>query len=380
MRSRMRNTALLVMAVLAEAWIGAPRPAAAANTASAPPAWLREVAFNGFLSTSYSYNFNRPASQTNQFRVFDFDDATFKLDELEVVAQKPVSKLRDAGFRMDLTFGSSVPRVAASAGLFRDASGNGEDLDLHQAFASFIAPIGSGLRIDVGKFITGHGYEVIDGYDGWNDNATRSVLFGYAIPFTHVGLRASYVVTPNVSGMLMVVNGWDVARDNNRGKSVGAQLTLTPLAPLTVVMSGMIGPERTGNSSDSRELLDLVAIMKANRRLTLGANADWARESDAIGPGMDASWRGFAGYLRCGITERLALSLRGETFRDQDGVRTGVSQTLNEWTVTPELRFTPHLLVRGDVRVDLSDERVFEKSLDFVKTQPTVLVEALYSF
>lgn len=39
-----------------------------------PKLWYEEIAVNGFLSTSYSYNFNRPASGTNQFRVFDFDD------------------------------------------------------------------------------------------------------------------------------------------------------------------------------------------------------------------------------------------------------------------------------------------------------------------
>jgi putative OmpL-like beta-barrel porin-2 len=379
-RMTFRTGALLTIGVLAGASVMAPRPGAAAGADAGPPGWLSEVTLNGLLATSYSHNFNDPATQTNQFRVFDFDDRSFKVDELELVAQKAVAKVRDAGFRVDLTVGSSVPRVAASAGLFRDAAGNAEDFDVHQAFGSFIVPAGSGLRIDAGKFITHHGYEVIDGYDGWNDNATRSILFGYAIPFTHVGLRATYAATPRVSGALMVVNGWDVARDNNRAKSVGTQLTLTPRAPLTVLVSGMIGPERTGNSTDSRSLLDLVAILKATSRLTLGANADWGREENAVAPGADANWRGFAGYARWAIIERSAISLRAETFRDLDGVRTGVVQTLSEWTVTPELRITPHLLVRGDLRVDRSNRPVFAKALGVVRTQPTAMVEALYSF
>ena len=48
------------------------------------------------------------------------------------------------------------------------------------------------------------GYEVIDGYDGFNDNATRSFVFGYAIPFTHTGLKASYTFSDQVAGMLML--------------------------------------------------------------------------------------------------------------------------------------------------------------------------------
>ena len=385
MPSLVKGGARVAFGMLVAACAAAAGPGAAAEKAGALPAWLQEVTLDGFLATSYSHNFNRPASLTNQFRVFDFDDATFKLDELELVAQKAVIKPRDAGFRTDLTFGSSVPRVTASAGLFRDAAGVGQDLDLHQAFATYIAPVGSGLRLDAGKFITSHGYEVIDGYDGWNDNATRSLLFGYAIPFTHVGVRATYVATPRVTGVLMLVNGWDVARDNNRGKSLGAQVALAPLAPLTVIVSGMTGAERTG-SPDRRNLLDLVAIFKANSRLTLGANADWGTERNAVPgsfgayPPRDASWRGVAGYLRCGLTESFAIAVRAERFDDMDGVRTGVTQKLSEWTVTPELRLTPHILLRGDVRVDRSDQPVFEKPTGPVKTQPTAMVEALYSF
>lgn len=374
-----RRAGRLTIAMLAGACLCASRLCAAQGAASAAPTWPSEVTLNGFLSTGYSYNFNRPLSGTNQFRVFDFDDNTFKVDVLELVVQKPVSKPRDSGFRADLDFGSSIPRVTASAGLFRDAAGNAEDVDLQQAFASYIAPLGSGLRFDIGKFITGHGYEVIEGHDGWNDNATRSILFGYAIPFTHVGVRASCALSSKLSGMMMVVNGWDVARDNNRSKSIGSQLTWTPTAPLTLIASGMFGPERAGNDADSRDLLDLVVIFKATPRLTLGANGDIAAEKHAAGPNRDGRWSGIAGYARLAVTEPFAVGVRAEYFADPDGVRTGVAQFLREATATAELRATPHFLVRADLRADASNLAVFE-STSPRKTQPTVLLNAIYSF
>ena len=380
MRSASRGGTLLLAGLLLGAWNVTPRPCAADAAADGMPAWLHEMTLNGFFAASYSYNFNRPASMTNQLRVFDFDDNTFKLDEFELVAQHAVAKPRDSGFRVDLTLGGSEPRIAASPGLFRDDSSRAGDIDVHQAFASYVAPLGSGLRIDAGKFITGHGYEVIDGYDGWNDNATRSLLFGYAIPFTHVGVRASYTVSPRVAGTVMVVNGWDVARDNNRSKSVGAQLALIPLASLSLIVSGMVGPERAGNNADPRSLLDLVVILKPRGRLTLGANADWGVETNAVGPGQDGRWSGIAGYLRFAITDAFALSLRGESFDDPDGMRTGAAQTVGELTATPELRLTPHFRVRGDVRVDRSNRRVFETSGGFTRTQPTLMIEAIHAF
>jgi len=395
-----KRAAFLAAVALAGVCASAPRPSAAEDNASAAertapadsagtsrsplaiglPAWLGEVSFDGFLSTSFSYNFNRPVSGTNQFRVFDFDDNTFKLDVFELVARKPAVKPRDSGFRVDLTLGSSIPRVAASAGLFRDETGQADDIDLHQAFVSWIAPAGSGLRLDFGKFITPFGYEVIDGYDGWNDNATRSILFGFAIPFTHVGTRVSYTLSSRAALMAMVVNGWDVARDNNRSKSVGAQLALTPANAFALYLNGMWGPERSGNDADARTLLDAVATLKSGSRLTLGANAGWGTDRDAVAPGSDAVWSGAAGYLRLVVNPSFALIARGEFFDDRDGVRTGIVQSLDEFTITPELRLTPHVLVRADARLDRSNHRVFEKNQGLARSQPTVLLDALYSF
>src|SRR5258705_7950397 len=87
----------LTLAMLAGACLCAPRLGAAEPAASAPT-WPSEVTLNGFLSSGYSWNSNRPTSGTNQFRVFDFDDNTFKVDVFELVVQKPVSRPRESGF------------------------------------------------------------------------------------------------------------------------------------------------------------------------------------------------------------------------------------------------------------------------------------------
>jgi hypothetical protein len=351
----------------------------------APKPWFEEVAIDGFLSTSYAYNFGRPDTRLNGYRVFDFDDNTFKVDVGEIVAQHPAAKPSEGGFRVDLALGGSIPRVSAAAGLFRDAAtGEAEDIDLQQAFASYVVPLGSGLRLDAGKFVTPHGAEVIEGYDGWNDNATRSFLFGYAIPFTHTGLRGSYTFNPKLAATGMVVNGWDDATDNNRSKSVGAQLALTPNARATIYLNGMLGAERADSESDLRRLLDLVASFKAGR-LTATVNLDEGSEEGAVPavgprPARTAEWSGEAGYLRFAASDRWALILRGERFRDFDGARTGVPQTLSEVTLTPELRVSPRFILRGDLRVDRSSERVFLHQDRPADHQATFLLNAIASF
>ena len=338
------------------------------------------MTLNGFVSASVTHNLNRPASGNNQYRVFDFDDHTFKLDVFELVAQRAVVNPTELGFRVDFTLGESIPRVAASAGWFRDETGKAEDIDIQQAFVSWIAPAGSGLRLDIGKFVTHFGYEVIDGYDGWNDNVTRSFLFGYAIPFAHVGARASYELTPGAMFTTMMVNGWDVARDNNRSKSIGAQFAITSDPSVSIYLNAMRGPERVGNTADARTMADMVAILKLGDRWTLVGNFDWGIEENAAAPQLGAYWSGFAVYVRHAVNRSLALTARGEVFYDRDGVRTGTPQTLHEITLTPELRVTPHLIVRGDLRVDGSNVPVFERGEDLARSQPSIAFDVIYSF
>ncbi|HMG95606.1 MAG TPA: porin, partial [Gemmatimonadaceae bacterium] len=333
--------------------------AAATKTAEALPKWFDELAVNAFVSTAYEYNSNRPTNGASSYRVFDFSDNSFNLDVAELVVQIAATKPNDAGFRVDLAAGNSIPQIT------KTQDQNAAQFDLQQAFASYIAPLGSGLRFDAGKFVTHMGYELIEGYDGYNDNYSRSILFGYAIPFTHTGVKASYAFSRKVAGMVEVVNGWDLLRDNNRSKSVGAQLALTPVAPLQVLLNWIGGPELANNNHSNRNVFDLVAILKPTNTLTLGLNGDYGKENGTslVNPGSDATWKGIAGYATYALTSKFSVALRGETFHDEDGVRlgTGTRAILSEGTFTPSYKFTDHVLLRGEARYDKANQPILTR-------------------
>ena len=383
---RFRLGALAIAAAAAARPAPAQEPARAPSSTPtpaptpAPKPWHEEITVNGFVSATYSYNTNRPASGTNQFRVFDFDDNTVKVDVAELVLQKAIAKPGEAGFRIDAVAGGSIPRVSAAAGFFRDASGKAQDFDLQQAFVSYIAAVGSGLRFDVGKFVTHHGYEVIEGYDGYNDNATRSFLFGYAIPFTHTGVKAGYTFSDQLAAIVMLANGWDVVKDNNRSKSLGAQLTFTPSKKVTVVANYMVGPERGDNNADARHMVNVNARWNVTDRAVLIVDVVYGSEANAVTQGQTAMWNGIVGYARFGLSDSFALILRGELFNDRDGARTGVAQKLKGITLTPELKVSSHFLMRADFRIDWSNHGVFEKKEGLTGRQPTGLLNVIYLF
>jgi hypothetical protein len=350
------------------------------STPSEKP-WFRTIAFNGFLSGSYNFNFNRPADRTNAFRVFDFADNYWKLDVAEAVVQKAASKKNDWGFRVDLEAGQSIPEIEAAYGLFRDPdSGKAGHFDVQQAFVSYIAPLGHGLRFDGGKYVTHLGYEVVEGYDGWNDNATRSFLFGYAIPYTQTGLRVSYPFSDKLSAQVHLVNGWDELKDNNKGKTAGFQVAYTPVSSLSLTVNGIYGPEQKEDEHDYRQVWELTAQWKVSSRVSAGLDTLYGSEAAAVEQVQErerGNWSGLAGYLHTGITKKVSLNLRAEVFADPDGARTGVAQTLKEMTATPEFRINKYVIVRGDVRFDRSNRSGFFKRTGCARQQLTTMINLL---
>ena len=336
--------------------------------------WFESIVINSFTSASFSYNANVPDSRKNQMRVFDTDDNSFKIDVIELSLQKVAANPGDVGFCFHLTAGSSVPKVARSSGL--DIG----DLDFHQMYVRYIAKAGSGLTIDVGKFVTPLGYEIIEGYDGYNDNATRSFLFGYAIPFTHTGVRMAYPFSDAVTGTIMIVNGWDNSIDNNRSKSVGGQVAIAPVAGLHLFANYIYGPERNDNNSDNRSVVDLAGSYAVSPFFTFGISGDYGTEQRAMPDGKTAQWNGAALYFRFNASKFFALTLRGEHFEDHGGARTGVDQKLHEVTLTPEFLLSEGLVVRGDFRLDISNHNVFEKTGSFTNKQFTICANVLFTY
>ena len=350
----------------------------AAKAAEAVPNFFRDIQANAFASFGYINNLNQPQDHTNGLRYFDNQANTFSADLAELVVQKAVGKIGDAGFRIDLTAGT-FSGLTQSAGLRI-----GDNADLQQAFVSYIAPLGTGLRIDAGKFVTHMGYELIEGYDGYNDNYSRSLLFNYAIPLTHTGIKASYSPSSKVSLMAMVVNGWDLALDNNASKSIGAQLMLKPADPVAFYVNYIGGPENADDNSSLRHVVDLIGTVTVNPMLSLGVNADFGTEggTSTVTTGDDAKWSGFAGYAKISTSGPFSLGLRAETFKDEGGTRLGIGEArVNEFTVTPTFKFGTNFVVRPEFRYDTSDSEPFfdDKGLA-KKNQATVGINALWVY
>lgn len=347
---------------------------------------LKDIEVHGFVSSSYSYNFNQPSNNTNALRVYDFDDNSFKLDNAELVFKKDASDIGDVGFRMDLTFGFSGPQTNKASG-GPSVSGTDvtdDDFDLQIGFVQYNAAIGSGLLIDVGKFATHVGAEVMDGYDGWNYTFSRSFLFNYG-PFTHTGVRVQYALSDTVGLLGMVSNGQDNQTDDNSAKGIGGQISWAALDNATLYFNYYGSAESqtgdTNNTKDFRNFYDIVADIGLTDKLSLNLNMVYGTEDNANGRTLDAEWFGFSGIARYDVNNWLSLNFRGQYFDDKDGFRSGTTQELTAFTFTPEVRVNNNMVVRAEYRHDDSSATPFtDDNGNSQDTQDTVAFNALFYF
>lgn len=307
---------------------------------------------SGFIDAYYSKNLAKPATRANKLRNFDIAENQFNLSLAELVVQK---KAGPVGFRFDLDFGSTNDLVQP---------GNASTLSvLQQGYLTAILPVGGGLTVDAGKFVTHMGNEVIESKDNWN--YSRSLLFAWAIPYYHTGIRLTYPVSSAFTAGVHVVNGWNSGTDNNDFKSLGCTLNYALTGSTGVIVNAMDGFENlTTIENGKRTVFDFIITHQLTESFSLVLNADYGQAGTTSGL---AIWKGASLYGRYVINPKYAVALRGEIFDDPQGFATGLGifkLDVKEITGTCEYKFAEALLLRGELRYDFSNAPAFDKKAD----------------
>ena len=313
------------------------------------------VSISGFVDAYYSKNLASPASRTNKLRNFDIPENQINLSLAEIVFQK---KAQPIGFRMDVDFGTANDVVQGIAPY--GTTPYSTLTNIQQAYLTGVIPVGNGVTADVGKFVTHMGYEVIESKDNWN--YSRSLLFAWAIPYYHTGLRLTYPFADNFTVALHVVNGWNSGIDNNAEKSLGLAVSYSPTSSTGLILNVMDGFEQpTGVDVGKKKVFDFIVTQNVTDAFALTLNADYGDETLISGL---YTWKGAAVYGRYAFSPKSAFAVRAEVFDDPRGYATGLGVPLldvKEVTATYEYKFADALLVRGEARYDFSNAPIFDK-------------------
>ena len=136
------------------------------------------------------------------------------------------------------------------------------------------------------------------------------------------GLLARYALSPKVSVLGVVANGWDTEIDNNSGKTGGLKVQVFPTSNAAVSVGGFYGPEEDSTNGAQRSFVTGDATWQPVPRVILQAEAHHGSQ-------QGTKWTGVVGQAFVRVGRSTGLTVRGEVLDDPDGARTGTAQQLS---------------------------------------------------
>lgn len=267
----------------------------------------------------YSYVLTNPENGINNARIFDTRHNTFALSSAGLSLDAELEEF--AALRFAIWFGLTseaiyaAEPVASSAGVV-----GGSDADLWQhvmeAYAALKFPVGRGLDLEAGLFVSPLGLESIMTKDNWNYSSSN---LNYMLPFYHAGARLRYHLTKRLALTLGVYNGWTGVVDANDGKSI-ALSTAGTFGRLAWGTTFWWGNERPSGAPEGKRWLhhfDAWGKVRFLDWLWIGAQVDAGFEPNVIAVNWWAAW---ALYVRASIGRSpIFVTLRADWFRDSPG-------------------------------------------------------------
>ncbi len=234
---------------------------------------------------------------------------------------------------------------------------------INQAYAYW--NVSETTTLTIGRFNTWVGYEVIA--PGANFNYSVSYLFSNG-PFSHLGVKADFALSDDISLMLAVTNPWDTNDISGSGEyAFGGQL-------------GAYGQYLNlyydnGSNGGLGFEIDYTGGFDLTEDFFLGINAAYNTNSET-----DSGFYGAALYPQLSTSDDFAIGLRGEYFAfTQDGFD---DVPVFGLTLTGSLT-KENLIIKPEIRLDsfMDDNEPFLDS-DGLATNnlSSFLLAAIYTF
>ncbi len=339
---------------------------------------------SGYIDGSYN-NLQRNYFTSGIFdRVFDNQQNGFTLHQVAITfAYQPAQGF---GFLFNPILGYDT-NIFAPYGFkpITEFDSQTFSIEAPQAFLQYAQ---NSFTFSAGRFVELAGAEGL--FPIGDTNFSRGILYGYAEPFTVLGIRGTYVVNDKLTMIAGINNGWDNIRDWSRDKTIELNATYTMNSFFSFEPTIYTGQERATPQTDTgpkgrRTLIDLIATFNFTDKLSFIANYDGAWQNNAALPNgtiKRAIWQGIAGFINYKINDYWLTSFRGEIFQDKDGFRTGIKQVWKEATIT--LGYIPitNLEVRAEARHDFSNVNAFtdKNGVDTNNQDQSFALEAFYKF
>ena len=327
------------------------------------------VVLGGYVEGFYAWNFNRPSNFITNYRGFDNRHNIFTIENAVVDLQ---ARLGPVSTHIALQWGATPQAYYSSEPVWRATAGagaSGPDVwkYIQQANIAYLAPIGRGLTIDFGIFLSPIGPESIPIKDQWN--WSRSDLF-FGLPYYHTGIRFTYPLADKWTVSLQGYNGWNSVVDNNVELSFALQATYTDADRIlwnVLYFSGVERPENAPEGRAWRHLFDTYVTVNPDGLVALNVEFDGGFEPNNFGT---SAWAAGAVSLRYHPWKPIYFAARADFFyewvaQNANGTATPIFWAGSRWissgTATVDIRPASNLSVRLEYRHDRSEKPLFFK-------------------
>jgi len=279
----------------------------------------------GYVEGGYMYDLQDPKTNSRGIPfLFDNQKNRGLLDQADIRVEKkvdPAANKWDIGGMFEFAYGHDIQFIHSHGNFDTQTPDN--QYDIVQAYVDIGVPLGNGLRVRIGKFVTLLGYETID--PTGNPLYSHSYAFN-AIPFTHTGVLGTYVLNSQWQVTAGITRGWDQSlKDNNGDPDFLGNIVFTPNTNLSITLNASVGPQRFHNDSDYRSALDLVVADKISDQLTIGGEGLYEDDPHAVFHSNGQTYAGVL-YASYAFNTVLALNLRGE-FYESNFQQSGIGWT-----------------------------------------------------
>jgi hypothetical protein len=339
---------------------------AMASTATLAEEAAPSVKISGYVQANYQINFNFPDNLVTAYRGFDNRANSFTVEDAVLAADGRIGVVHTF---LALQVGNapasyylSEPNLPAGAGV----GPSGPDLwrIIQQAYLGATVPVGRGLAVDAGIFLSPIGIENLAIKDQWN--WSRSNLF-FALPFYHSGARATYALDDRWTATFWVTNGWNDIINRNWYPCFLGEVTYVVQDRLTVTMLWFGGVEDSINSPEGlpwRNLFDSTVTWTVRPSLAVAAQVDVGGEWNTFGL---SSWAASAAYVHFQALPWFALNGRVDYFHSHTPSNSlGTARPLffpadNVSSQTVTAQFTPvdHLALMAEYRHDWASSDMY---------------------
>ncbi|UYZ64732.1 porin [Hymenobacter weizhouensis] len=345
-----------------------PAPDTARAVSPVPPATTQAEAkpdFFGYVGVYYGYDFNNPADLRRPGFIYSENLHN------QIAVNIALLGARYQGERVRGTF-------AIQTGSYPDANYAPEPQifkNIYEAWGGVKLVKNHSLWLDAGIFLSHIGLEGPISRDDLT--LTRSIMADNS-PYYEAGAKLTYDTEKKWLFSALVLNGWQIIRDQNQNMAVGTQVQFRPTSKWLLNASTFLGEGRNEPDSIGRRLRyfhDFYLTYDPNEKWKLAGAVDVGWEEKGQGRRGYRRWHGGALIVRRRLGRKTATVGRLEYYHDPAGVLTATPAgglRTTGYSLGFDYYPVPRVILRLEGKQFRAPNQAFERQDNLVRTNTTL--------